>query len=79
VAMATSTPENERRMAVQPSICSSKTKQIAKTSGLTVEEGAMYTTPAYVKSILKPLGMLTKLIILLSDGQLKSVESPLER
>ena len=51
-----------------------KLEQIAKTSGLTIEEGAMYMTPAYVKSILKPLGMLTKPIILLSDGQLKSVE-----
>lgn len=47
---------------------------MAKTTGLTVEGGALYMGPAYVKAILKPLGMLQYPIILLSDGQFPSVE-----
>ncbi|KAL7529827.1 hypothetical protein ACHAXR_003177 [Thalassiosira sp. AJA248-18] len=49
-------------------------EEIAKTTGLTIEGGALYMGPAYVKAILKPLGMLEYPIILLCDGQLSSVE-----
>eukprot|EP00578_Thalassiosira_sp_NH16_P003476 CAMPEP_0181131360 /NCGR_PEP_ID=MMETSP1071-20121207/30382_1 /TAXON_ID=35127 /ORGANISM="Thalassiosira sp., Strain NH16" /LENGTH=389 /DNA_ID=CAMNT_0023217545 /DNA_START=150 /DNA_END=1319 /DNA_ORIENTATION=+ len=49
-------------------------EKIAKTTGLTVEGGVMSMGPAYIKSILKPLGMLDYPIILITDGQLRSVE-----
>jgi len=49
-------------------------KSMEKTTGLTIEGGALYMGPAYIKSILKPLGMLDFPIILLADGQLPSVE-----
>ena len=45
-----------------------------QTTGLTIEGGALYMSPAYIKSILKPLGMLGYPIILITDGQLPSVE-----
>jgi len=48
--------------------------KMAKTVGLTVEGGALYMGPAYIKAILKPLGMLEYPIILLTDGQLPGVE-----
>lgn len=49
-------------------------EQMAKTAGLTIPGGALYMSPSYIKSILKPLGMLDYPIILLCDGQLPSVE-----
>lgn len=49
-------------------------EKIAKTTGLTIEGGAKSMGPAYVKSILKPLGMLEYPIILITDSQLASVE-----
>lgn len=49
-------------------------KEISKTTGLTIEGGALHMRPAYIKSILQPLGMLDYPIILLADGQLESVE-----
>ncbi len=50
-------------------------EKIARTTGITVEEGgALSMGPAYVKAILKPLGMLEYPIILITDGQLRSVE-----
>mmetsp|Transcript_39968 Transcript_39968/g.86169 ORF Transcript_39968/g.86169 Transcript_39968/m.86169 type:complete len:404 (+) Transcript_39968:59-1270(+) len=49
-------------------------EKMAKTTKITVEGGALYMSPGYVKAILRPLGMLEHPIILLSDGQLPSVE-----
>jgi hypothetical protein len=43
-------------------------ERIAKTAGLTIEGGAVSMGPAYVKSILKPLGMLEYPIVLITDG-----------
>lgn len=54
-----------------------KLEQIAKTTGITIEGGAGTMSPAYVKSILKPLGMLEYPIILLTDGQLPGIERAL--
>jgi hypothetical protein len=54
-----------------------KLEQIAKTTGITIEGGAGTMSPAYVKAILKPLGMLEHPIILLSDGQLPGIERAL--
>lgn len=51
-----------------------KFNQIAKATGITVEGGAITMSPAYVKSILKPLGMLEYPIILITDGKLAGVE-----
>ena len=44
-----------------------KLGKIAKASGLTIEGGAISMGPAYVKSILKPLGMLEYPIVLITD------------
>ena len=44
-----------------------KLNKIAKSSGLTVEGGVISMGPAYVKSILKPLGMLEYPIVLITD------------
>jgi hypothetical protein len=44
-----------------------KLNKIAKASGLTVEGGVISMGPAYVKSILKPLGMLEYPILLITD------------
>lgn len=49
-------------------------ERMASTVGLTVEGGALYLSPGYVKAILGPLGMLDYPVVLLSDGQLRSVE-----
>jgi len=54
-----------------------KLEQIAKTTGITIKGGAGTMSPAYVKSILKPLGMLEHPIILLTDGQLPGIERAL--
>ena len=43
-------------------------ERIAKTAGLTIEGGAVSMGPAYVKSILNPLGMLEYPIVLITDG-----------
>ena len=50
-----------------------KLEQLAKTSGLT-PRGPLEMSPRYIRSILKPLGMLSYPIILFSDGELPSVE-----
>lgn len=51
-----------------------KLNKIAKASGLTVEGGVSSMGPAYVKSILKPLGMLDYPIILITDRQNTAAE-----
>ncbi len=50
-----------------------KLEQLAKTSGLT-PKGPLEMSPRYIRSILKPLGMLSYPIILFSDGELPNVE-----
>jgi hypothetical protein len=53
-----------------------KLELLAKTSGLT-PRGALEMSPKYVRMILKPLGMLEFPIILITDGELPSVEQGL--
>lgn len=53
-----------------------KLDALAKTSGLT-PKGALEMSPKYIRTILKPMGMLNHPIILLSDGELPSVEQGL--
>ena len=53
-----------------------KLNQLAKTTGLT-PKGPLEMSPKYVRSILKPLGMLSHPIILFSDGELPNVEQAL--
>lgn len=55
-----------------------KLEKLSKTSGLT-PKGALEMSPKYIRMILKPLEMLEHPIILLSDGQLPSVEDGLLR
>lgn len=51
-----------------------KLELLSKKTMITVEQGAMYMHPFYIRSILKPVDMLERPIILISDGQFPAVE-----
>ena len=51
-----------------------KLELLSKKTMITVEQGAMYMHPFYIRSILKPIDMLERPIILISDGQFPAVE-----
>ena len=52
-------------------------EEIAKSADMTLSTGATNMGPAYVKSILEPLGMLNHPIILITDGKLPNTERDL--
>ena len=56
-----------------------KLELLSRKTMITVEQGAMYMHPFYIRSILKPIDMLERPIILISDGQFPAVERNLLR